>query len=83
MASGEITFYDTVTGKPLFVAPKGRSWAAFVKESKAHGWPSFRDEEVIQNSVRVLWHLKERSGGRVLVWPTRRCVLRCCPTAKL
>jgi hypothetical protein len=36
-ASGEITFFDTVTGKPLFVAPKGRSWASFVKESKAHG----------------------------------------------
>jgi hypothetical protein len=36
-ASGEITFYDTVTSKPLFVAPRGRSWAEFVAESKAHG----------------------------------------------
>jgi hypothetical protein len=44
--SGEITFYDSVSGKPLFVAPRGRSWASFVKESKAHGWPSFRDAEV-------------------------------------
>jgi hypothetical protein len=52
-ASGEITFYDTVTGKPLFVAPKGRSWASFVKESKAHGWPSFRDAEVVTDNVRV------------------------------
>lgn len=41
-ASGEITFYDSVSGKPLFVAPKGRSFEDFVKESKSHGWPSFR-----------------------------------------
>ena len=52
--SGEITFYDSNTGKPLFVAPKGRSWDSFVKESKVHGWPSFRDEEVIWDDVRVL-----------------------------
>lgn len=45
-ASGEITFYDSNTGKPLFFAPRGRSWEDFVKESKVHGWPSFRDEEV-------------------------------------
>lgn len=44
--SEEITFYDSVSGKPLFIAPKGRSFADFVKESKAHGWPSFRDQEV-------------------------------------
>jgi peptide methionine sulfoxide reductase MsrB len=25
-----------------------------VAESKAHGWPSFRDEEVVTDSVRVL-----------------------------
>lgn len=52
--SGEITFYDSNTGKPLFVAPRGRSWEDFVKESKAHGWPSFRDEETIWDDVRVL-----------------------------
>lgn len=34
----EITFYDSVTGKPLFVAPRGRTWQQFVRESKAHGW---------------------------------------------
>jgi len=53
-ASGAITFYDSVTGTPLFVAPKGRSWDAFVAESKSHGWPSFRDEEVVAANVRVL-----------------------------
>lgn len=52
--SGEIHFYDSVTGKELFVAPRGRSFAAFVEESKSHGWPSFRDEEVNQDNVRVL-----------------------------
>jgi hypothetical protein len=43
---GPITFYDSVTGKPLFVAPINRSADAFLKESEIHGWPSFRDEEV-------------------------------------
>ena len=42
----EITFYDSVTGKPLFIAPRGRSFEDFRKESVSHGWPSFRDQEV-------------------------------------
>ena len=45
-SAGDLTFYDSVTGKPLFTAGKERSWDAFVKESKSHGWPSFRDSEV-------------------------------------
>ena len=53
-ASGEITFYDSNTGKPLFYAPRGRDWPAFVKESKAHGWPSFRDSEVNWEHVRLM-----------------------------
>jgi len=51
---GEITFFDSVTGKALFVAPKGRSFDDFVKESQVHGWPSFRDEEVVWENVRCL-----------------------------
>jgi len=47
-------FRDPVTGKPLFVAPVGRSWDDFVAESRAHGWPSFRSREVVWESVRVL-----------------------------
>lgn len=48
-------FYDTNTGKLLFSAPKGgRSYTDFVKESKGHGWPSFRDAEVNWDYVRVL-----------------------------
>jgi len=50
----EITFYDSVSGKPLYIAPRGRTWKEFIIESKAHGWPSFRDEEVVWENVRCL-----------------------------
>lgn len=50
----EITFYDSVSMNPLFVAPKSRSMNSFIAESVAHGWPSFRDNEVVQDNVRVL-----------------------------
>jgi peptide methionine sulfoxide reductase MsrB len=53
-AKGPITFYDSVTGKPLFVAPINRSAEDFIRESEVHGWPSFRDEEVVWENVRVL-----------------------------
>merc|ERR1712006_12522 len=44
------------SGKPLFVTggPDDRSWDSFVKESVAHGWPSFRDNNVDWDNVRVL-----------------------------
>ena len=51
---GPITFYDSVTGKPLFRAPVGRSMDDFIKESQSHGWPSFRDAETVWENVRVL-----------------------------
>jgi len=53
-AQAEITFYDSVTGHPLFVAPRGRSYEAFIAESRRHGWPSFRDQEVIWPNVLLL-----------------------------
>jgi peptide methionine sulfoxide reductase MsrB len=53
-ASGPITFYDSVTGEALFVAPIGRSAENLVQESEVHGWPSFRDEEVVWENVRTL-----------------------------
>jgi peptide methionine sulfoxide reductase MsrB len=62
-ANGPVTFYDSVTGKPLFVAPLSRSAEAFVAESKIHGWPSFRDDEVVWDNVRVL----KNSGETVSV----------------
>lgn len=49
-----VTFYDSVTGKALFRAPIGRSAEDFLKESSIHGWPSFRDQEVVWDNVRVL-----------------------------
>eukprot|EP01031_Cornospumella_fuschlensis_P039991 gene39992-48718_t len=50
----ETTFYDAVTGKPLFIAPRGRTFEEFKKESISHGWPSFRDQEVVWENVRCL-----------------------------
>ena len=81
-AKGPITFYDSVTGKPLFVAPINRSAQDFVRESEIHGWPSFRDEEVVWDNVRVLkssgetvsvdgthlgHNLPDRSGNRYCI----------------
>ena len=43
-----------MTGKALFRAPIGRSSEDFIRESRAHGWPSFRDDETIWENVRVL-----------------------------
>ena len=53
--NGDVTlYYDSNTGKSLFQAPGSRSFADFLQESKAHGWPSFRDDEVNWKFVRVL-----------------------------
>jgi len=60
-AKGPVTFYDANSGKPLFVAPINRSVDEFIDESKVHGWPSFRDEEVVWDNVRVL-----RSSGETV-----------------
>ena len=79
--NGETTYYDAVSGLPLFVAPRGRSFAAFEAESRSHGWPSFRDSEVIWDNVRVLpdgeavslagthlgHNLPDRSGNRYCI----------------
>jgi len=46
--------YDSVMGKPVFLVPQGRSFQEFVAESEKHGWPSFRDQEVIWQNVRCL-----------------------------
>lgn len=44
----------SVTGKALFIAPINRSPEQFIAESEKHGWPSFRDNEVVWENVRVL-----------------------------
>lgn len=51
---GEITFYDSNTGKPLFIAPRGRTFEEFISESRSCGYPSFRDREVVWDHVRCL-----------------------------
>lgn len=80
-ASGEIIFYDSNTGKPLFTGPVDRTYDEFVIESKQHGWPSFRDQEVNWDFVRVLpngecisvdgthlgHNLPDRSGNRYCI----------------
>lgn len=76
-----ITFYDSVTGVALFKAPVGRSMDEFLRESQSHGWPSFRDEEVVWENVRCLkngeavsttgthlgHNLPDRSGNRYCI----------------
>ena len=81
-SKGPVTFYDSVTGKPLFVAPINRSAEDFIRESEVHGWPSFRDDEVVWENVRVLrnsgetvsvdgthlgHNLPDRSGNRYCI----------------
>lgn len=59
-ATGEVTFYDTVCGLPLFIAPRGRSFQEWKDESVDHGWPSFRPEEYVKENVVV------EPGGRMV-----------------
>ena len=40
--TGEVKVHDSNTGKLLFVAPRGRTYQEFIKETLTHGWPSFR-----------------------------------------
>ena len=59
----ELTFYDSVSGRPLFRAPRGRTMAEFLAESRSHGWPSFRDAEVVWENVRVIRGFADRLTG--------------------
>lgn len=52
--SDPIRYFDASSGRMLFSAPVGRSVEKLLEESRAHGWPSFRDEEVNWQNVRVL-----------------------------
>jgi len=53
LAQGQTTFYDSVCGIPLFTAPRNRTLAEFEADTKEHGWPSFRAEEVVQGNVLI------------------------------
>lgn len=52
----QMTFYDSVTGVPLFtfVETPQRTYSDFLMESQIHGWPSFRDVDVQWDHVRIL-----------------------------
>eukprot|EP00899_Mesostigma_viride_P028260 jgi/Mesvir1/8619/Mv04948-RA.1 len=52
--TGEVTFYDSLKGKPVFIAPRGRTFEEWMQESIKHGWPSFRDQETVWENIRVL-----------------------------
>ena len=41
-----MTFYDSVSGKPLFAAPKVRSMQQFKDCMIENGWPIFHEDEV-------------------------------------
>lgn len=49
----ETTFYDSVCGIPLFVAPRNRTFEEFKAESLKHGWPSFRPAEIVSENVII------------------------------
>ena len=66
VAKGDpLEFFDSVSGKPLFKAPVGRDLDEFLAEARGHGWPSFRDDEVNWENVRVL-----RNGETVSIGGT-------------
>ena len=53
------TFYDAQCGLPLFEAPIGRTFFDWEDESTNHGWPSFREAELIADNVVI------HSGGEM------------------
>jgi len=55
-----IKFYDSVTSILLFVAPKRRTMNDFLTETKKHGWPSFREFEIVKKN------LIELNNGRII-----------------
>eukprot|EP00656_Telonema_subtile_P011972 TRINITY_DN15_c0_g1_i10.p2 TRINITY_DN15_c0_g1~~TRINITY_DN15_c0_g1_i10.p2 ORF type:complete len:335 (-),score=69.71 TRINITY_DN15_c0_g1_i10:73-1077(-) len=49
-----VTFYDSVCGLPVFVAPRGRTLEDFKADTTEHGWPSFRPEELVVGNSRIV-----------------------------
>ena len=50
----EMTYYDSVTGKPVFIAPRGRTHDEFIEETQRIGWLSFTEREVVWENVRCM-----------------------------
>jgi len=55
------TFYDAQCGVPLFKLG-ARPVADWEQESRAHGWPSFRDDEVVKLGTNVI----QKAGGEIV-----------------
>jgi len=60
-ATEPTTFYDSVCGIPLFVAPRGRTFDEFRTATEYYGWPSFTSEEIVSENVVV----DDSEGGRM------------------
>jgi hypothetical protein len=52
-STSEFTFYDSTCNKPVFVAPRSRTFAAWAGEAVTSGWMSFVDDEVVWENVRI------------------------------
>jgi hypothetical protein len=50
----EVTYFDSVTGKPLFVAPRGRTFEEFVAESKVRGMARQKGGRAVVEKRRVM-----------------------------
>lgn len=57
----ETVFYDSVCGVPLFVVPRGRTFAEFRSATERYGWPSFNADEIVSDNVVVY----DDEGGRM------------------
>ena len=51
--TGEVKFFDSVTGKQLFVAPRGRTFQEFIKQLRDPE-PVFENSEVAAGDIRTL-----------------------------
>jgi hypothetical protein len=49
-----MTYYDSCSGKPVFIGPKGRSAQEFISDSMIFGgFPSFTEDEIVKENVHV------------------------------
>ena len=48
----ETTYYDSRHWEAIVRGTESRTFEEFESESRAHGWPSFRDEEVVWDNAR-------------------------------
>lgn len=55
----EISYYDSQSGRELFIAPRMRKQNDVVWESTVEGWPVFRYHEVNWDNVRIIAETSE------------------------